>query len=104
MGADDSPAPTNTTELTIDNIIAVLKRILAEDLSLDLDASAIDEDVALVEEGLALDSIVVVQLIGIIEEKLEFEFEDSDLRMRSFESLTTLANVIKKRMQAQGIH
>lgn len=105
MSSDNSSATTtNTAEVSVDSIIATLKRILAEDLSLDLDADTIDADVALVEEGLALDSIVIVQLIGMIEERLGFEFEDSDLRMRSFESLTTLANVVMTRMQTQGGH
>lgn len=81
-----------------DSIISTLKAILAEDLNLNLDKTRIDEHVPLLEDGLGLDSIVLVELIGVVESKFGFQFQDSDLRTASFKNLRTLAETISKRI------
>lgn len=83
-----------------DSIIPTLKAILAEDLNLNLDKARIDEHVPLLEDGLGLDSIVLVELIGVVESKFGFQFQDSDLRTASFKNLRTLAETISKRINA----
>lgn len=83
---------------TADSIIPTLKAILVEDLNLSLDRNRIDEHAPLLEDGLGLDSIVLVELIGIVESKFGFQFQDSDLRTASFKNLRTLAETISKRI------
>ena len=85
-----------------DEIIAVLKRIIVQELDVNVSADQIDESTPLVEEGLALDSVVLVEMIAIVEAELSFEFRDSDLRMRTFKNLRTLADVIASRIHDGG--
>jgi acyl carrier protein len=82
---------------TPEAVVAELKRILAEDMDLNLKAEEIDATAPLLEEGLNLDSIVIVELIAVVEERFGFEFADEDLRTASFASLEALAGVIEKR-------
>ena len=85
--------------MTKQQIVATLKSMLADDMELGLDADAIDAAVPLLEDGLGLDSIVIVELIAGVEERFEFEFEDSDLRTANFASLNALADVIQQRQK-----
>jgi acyl carrier protein len=79
-------------------IVSALKSILTNDMELGLDASAFDASTPLLEEGLDLDSIVIVELITSAEEKFGFEFEDSDLREANFRNLDALAKAIGIRL------
>ncbi len=83
-----------------DNVVAELKRIIAEDLDVNLKYDQIDENVPLLTEGLGLDSIVIVELISLVEDHFGFEFEDSELNVESFRNLTALADVIERRRRA----
>ncbi len=75
---------------------------MLNDLNVALPTRDIDENMALVEEGLGLDSIVLVEMIGYIEDRLGFEFDEDDLSMRSFENLGVLAEVIVARNEIEG--
>jgi acyl carrier protein len=79
-------------------IAAALKSILTEEMELGLDASAFDTATPLLEKGLDLDSIVIVELITSAEDRLGFEFADSDLREANFQDLETLAAAIERRL------
>ena len=79
-------------------IVIILKNMLANDLGLNLRVEEIDETAAMLEEGLNLDSIVIVELIALVEERFGFEFADEDLRTASFANLQTLAQVIERRL------
>jgi acyl carrier protein len=81
-----------------ETIIGKLKAILTEDMDLGLDSEKIDPDTPLFDGGLDLDSIVIVELIGAVEEKFGFQFEDADLRTSSFQDLASLAEVVQKRL------
>lgn len=88
----------NKMATDIDKIIPVLKSILIEELNLNLTAAAIDENTILLDGGLELDSIVIVELIGIVESRFDFRFADADLRTPSFHSVKNLAEVIVRRI------
>jgi acyl carrier protein len=77
-------------------VLNELKRIIAEDLDVNLKFDEIDDKVPLLSGGLHLDSIVIVELISLIEDRFGFEFDDSDLNLESFRNLTTLAGVIER--------
>lgn len=79
-----------------------LKGILAEDLDIHLTREAIGDTASLLEDGLALDSVVIIELIGQIEEKFDLQLGDEHLRPSLFENLTTLAELIVAEMQKAG--
>lgn len=86
--------------LTFDAIIQELKRILVEEMDVNLKLEEIDEKVPLLDDGLALDSILLVEFIACIETNFNLVFEDADLRVSSFDDLTTLARLIETKLSS----
>jgi acyl carrier protein len=82
---------------TPEAVVAELKRILAEDMDLNLKVEEIDATAPLLVEGLNLDSIVIVELIAVVEVRVGFEFADEDLRTAWLASVEALAGVLEKR-------
>jgi acyl carrier protein len=87
---------------SVEDVIAVLKCIVSEMLARKVPADHIDEDAPLLDGGVGLDSVMLVDLIATIERRLDFEFQVSDLRPRSFASLTALAQVVAARLREPG--
>jgi acyl carrier protein len=77
-----------------------LKTILVKDLGLNLRESEIPDDISLMEGGLALDSVVIAELIGHMEDQFGFRFDDQNLRVDLFENLTTLAEFVGDKRRA----
>jgi acyl carrier protein len=61
-------------------------------------APALDPELPLVEGGLELDSVALLELIGALEEQLEFQFQESDLRTSSFRTVGSLSAVVAARL------
>ena len=80
-----------------ETLIPAIKEILVNDLNLNVSFDQIADDEQLVDGGLNLDSIVIVELIGVLETKFNFQFQDADLRTATFANLASLAEVIAKR-------
>lgn len=78
-----------------------LKTILVKDLGLSLKEEEITDDVPLLEGGLALDSVVIAELIARIEDQFGIRFEDSNLRLELFDTLTTLAEFVSSNQAAR---
>jgi acyl carrier protein len=78
-------------------VLAILKSILVDDLNVELDPVKIDALTPLFEDGLNLDSIVIIELITQVEQRFDIEFADVDLRMSTFENLRALVKVIQQR-------
>ena len=76
-----------------------LKQLLVEELDINLKIEQLADDVALLEEGLALDSVLIAELITLIENRFGFQFDDQDMNTDTFRDLTTLANFIASRKQ-----
>lgn len=83
----------------VDRIISSLKQILVHDLNVGLPVEGIEPDASL-EQDLKVDSVALVELIGAIESRFEFSFQDADLVTASFANLRALAGVIAKRITA----
>lgn len=81
-------------------IIDVLKNIIAEKIKPDVDALDIESDTPLLDGGLGLDSIMVVDLIVAVEHHYAFNFGEDDLSLDSFSSLDALAKVIARHEMA----
>lgn len=78
-----------------------LKTILVKDLGLSLKEEEITDDVPLLEGGLALDSVVIAELIARIEDEFGIRFEDQNLRLELFENLMTLAEFVSSSQAAR---
>lgn len=87
----------------VDDTIEQLKYLIAHKLDLDLQEGSIDTDAPLLEGGLKLDSLAIVELITLIEETFGFQFGEEDLNMDAFGSVRSLAAVIApKRVPAMA--
>ena len=75
--------------------IEQLKELVADKLDVNLSREQIDPDAPLLEEGLKLDSLAIVELITLVEDRFGIEFGEEDLNMDAFGSLRALAGVIK---------
>ena len=75
-------------------IVEKLKQIIAEELDVNIRAEDIDAEASLFEEGLGLDSVVIVELITLIEQHFGFRFSEEELNMELFQSLQTIARAV----------
>lgn len=89
------PRPPAGSSAHDDPVIETLRRIVADDLDVNLRYEEVDPTVPLFEEGLALDSVVLVELIGFVERRFGIELRDEALTMETFETLESLARVIR---------
>lgn len=87
--------------MTPDDVLETLKRIFVEDLDLNLAYESLDPEVPLFEGGLALDSVVAVELIGFVERRFQIELPEDMLRMDAFRNLRAVARVIEEQLAAQ---
>lgn len=90
----------DATTAEVSKIVAEVKTILVEDLGLNLEAGEIGDHTSLLEDGLALDSVVIAELIASLEERFAFQFDDENLRAELFEDLTRLAELIAAERRA----
>lgn len=84
--------------MSSDQILEKLKRILIEDLDLNLSYEDLDETVPLFEGGLALDSVVVVELISFVEQRFKIELPEEMLKMEAFKDLGSVVQMIEEQM------
>ena len=81
-----------------EKIIGTLKSVLVDDMHSKVERDQIDSSTALMDGGLDLDSVAIVELIGAVEDRFGIQFDDSDLRMTTFQDVNSLAQVIAKRL------
>jgi acyl carrier protein len=77
-----------------------IKAILVEDLQLNLMPDEIGDDYSLLEEGLALDSILIAELIVHIERKFDLQFDERVLEAGLFDNLWSLAAFVERERRA----
>ena len=88
-------------EMTSDQVLEQVKRIVVEDLDVNLKYTDIDDTVPLFDEGLGLDSVIVVELISFIEKRFKIELRDDVLNMETFKNLQSIAGVIREQLAEQ---
>jgi acyl carrier protein len=86
--------------MTSDQVLDGLKRIISEDLELDVDYQDLTPTVPLFEDGLALDSVVLVELISFIEKRFDIVLPDDLLTVDTFKDLQSVAQVVGSRLAA----
>ena len=79
-------------------IIATLKQIIARDLDLNLSHEQIEDDASFLEDGLALDSISMAELIDRVERRFSIRILDEDLEAATFQSVGSVASLVQKRL------
>ena len=82
-------------------VLDQIKRIVIEDLDLNLTYEDLDDTVPLFEEGLALDSVILVELISFIESRFEIQLQDDMLNTETFKNLKSIARIIREQLTAQ---
>jgi len=84
--------------IQIENIMAQLKQIIANDLDVNRKIEEIKDDVSLFEEGIGLDSVAVMEFITLIEKRFGFQLAEDELNMEPFRTLQTLAQFIQNKL------
>lgn len=82
-------------------VLDKIKRIVIEDLDLNLTYEDLDDTVPLFEDGLALDSVILVELISFIESRFEIQLQDDMLNTETFKNLKSIARIIREQLTAQ---
>ena len=75
-----------------------LKQIIAHELDANIPLESIHDNSSLYEEGLALDSISIVNLIVLVEEKFGISLEDNEVNLATFSSVNSLAELLEKKL------
>jgi len=81
-----------------DQVLEQIKRIVVEDLDVNLKYEDLDDSVPLFEEGLALDSVILVELVSFIEKRFNILLRDESLNMETFKNLQSVARVIREQL------
>ncbi|MDJ0898316.1 MAG: phosphopantetheine-binding protein [Xenococcus sp. MO_188.B8] len=82
-------------------LVSQLKTILITAFEDDhLKVEDIDDNAPLLEGGLELDSVQIVEFISAIEQHFDLEFDDSELDPENFSSLRILADVISRKVDS----
>ncbi len=77
-----------------------LKTIIANDLDVNVKLEGIADDAGLLEDGIGLDSVALMEFISIIEERFDIQFSDDELGMEPFQNLRALSECIAQKQQA----
>lgn len=85
----------------METVIEQLKTIIADRLDANIERAEITRDISLLEDGLGLDSIMLVELISLVEETFGFQFGEDELDMAIFTNLDTLATFVATKQSLQ---
>jgi acyl carrier protein len=80
-------------------IIQEIKHILVKDMQLNMTPEEIPDNYSLLESGLALDSILIAELITRIEDRFGLQFDDDTLKAELFNNLSLLAGFVAQRQR-----
>jgi acyl carrier protein len=77
-----------------DRIVTELQQLIVEELHMNLSPAEVDPDASFFEDGLGIDSIAIVELIALAEDRFDVQFADEDLVASSFANIRTFARLI----------
>lgn len=85
--------------MTDDNAIENrIKSALVKGLKLKVAPDSIPADLPLIDKGLGLDSVSILQLIGSIEEMFSIRVDDTDITRELFRDIRTLGNYVRRKL------
>lgn len=73
---------------------ARIKRLLVEELNLDISPEEIPSDDPLIE-GLGMDSAGILAVVSSLEEEFDIELEDDEITRETFETVASIAAVVR---------
>ncbi|MBI4907334.1 MAG: hypothetical protein HY820_27160 [Acidobacteria bacterium] len=79
-----------------------LKQILLDVVRDEVDPSQIRSEVALINEGLSLDSVALLEFVVRIENEFSIILDDGVLTREHFESLGSLAGAVQREIARQA--
>lgn len=85
---------------TIESVESRLKNVLLRSVSQPLDSSQLDSNVALIRQGIGLDSVALLEFVVGIENEFNILLDEGDITLDSFGSLGNLASVICRKLNA----
>ena len=77
-----------------DRIVTELQKLIVEELHVNLAPAEIDPEASFFEDGLGIDSIAIVELIALAEDRFDVQFADTDLNASAFSSIRSFARLI----------
>jgi len=80
--------------MSTNQINDVLRELISKDLDANIAHEEIENDTPLFEDGLGLDSILLVELISLVEKKFDIKFSDEELIPEYFSTVGNLADTI----------
>lgn len=78
-------------------IITKLKDLIVYELDINVKREELTDDSQLLEGGIGLDSISIVNLIVLIEKNFNIRFQDEEITMDLFSDLNTLSSFIESK-------
>lgn len=96
-----SPAMTKPNPVLV--VVAELTKMIAHELDVRIEEKDIDPMIPLLEGGLLLDSMVLFELITLIEKRYGVVFSTENLNTAVFANLTVLAqNIVAMRSELEA--
>jgi acyl carrier protein len=86
------------TDEVIENRI---KTALVEALKLKLDPASLPTDLPLIDKGLGLDSVSILQLVGSLEDEFSIRIEDTDITRDLFRDISTISGYVRQKLNEQ---
>lgn len=77
-------------------IVHTIKRVLCDELDLDLRLEDIADDASLGDDGLALDSITMAEFLAALEHAFSIRIPDEALSSTNFDSVATVAALVER--------
>jgi acyl carrier protein len=99
--APQGPVPSPGVSLTMSSVLTVLTHIVVK-LGIVPDGESIDAHVPLLEGGLGLDSIAVLELVSAIENRFQITLPVEDLNTERFANLAAVARLVITTAQDGG--
>jgi acyl carrier protein len=90
------------TVTSVSDVVQQMKEILVQELLLGMTLDQIPNDSSILEDGLALDSIVIEEFIVRVEDRFGVRFDDQVLNRELLSNLTTLGAFVVREMAAAG--
>jgi acyl carrier protein len=79
----------------MEGTILRIKQIIEEKLDVNCDLEGVTPETSLLEDGIGLDSISIVNFIVMVEKEFDISFSEEDLNMDMFSSLKEICGVIE---------
>ncbi len=84
--------------MTQKNVPNIIKQLLIDTLSLDLQVDELHENTLLLGNIPEFDSMAIVSVITAIEEEFDFVADDDDLSAEVFETVGSLINFVESKL------